>query len=137
MSRRIRSVAYHAAGGGSPVDGYFDRVIKFIPSDVVGAWLAVTGIIKSLDPSASGSSVVQWIAFAVGVVLTAGWTWRQTTEPGTSTATLQILMSTIAFVVWVIALGGPFAMLPGYKEYYGSLLLIGFTAAAGLVTPKN
>ena len=136
MSRRIQSVAYHAAGGGSNVDGYFDRVIKYIPSDVVGAWLAVTGIIKSLEPGASNPPV-QWIAFIVGVILTAGWTWRQTTEPMQPTATVQILMSTIAFVVWVIALGGPFATLPGYKDYYGSLLLIGFTVAAGLVAPKS
>lgn len=137
MSRRIRSVAYQAAGGVAPLDGYFDRVIKYIPSDVVGAWIAVTGIIKSLKTGDPNFVTIQWIAFGVGVILTAAWTWRQTSEAGKTTAISQISMSTLAFVVWVVALGGPFAMLPGYQDYYGSLLLIGFTAAAGLVIPKD
>ena len=137
MSRRIQTVAFQTSRETASLDGYFDRIIKYIPSDIVGAWLAVTGIIKSLNGNDPNAGSVQWITFAIGVLLTAAWTARQTNESGKPIAVLQIAMSTAAFVVWVVALGGPFATLPGYKDYYGSLLLIGFTLAAGLAVPKS
>src|SRR3954470_23149525 len=108
MSRRIQTTALQATGGNVALDGYFDRVIKYVPSDIVGAWIAVTGIINSLDRTDPNKEVVHWTVFIVGVLLAVAWTWRQTTEPGKPTATLQITMSAIAFVVWVAALGGPF-----------------------------
>lgn len=39
------------------------------------------------------------------VWLTAPLTWRQATEPGKPVAVSQIAIATIAFVVWVFALG--------------------------------
>lgn len=36
----------------------------------------------------------------------------------------QVLISTIAFVVWVFAIGGPFASLDWYKPVYGGIALI-------------
>jgi hypothetical protein len=137
MPRRIRTETLQATGETVSLDGYFDRVIKYIPSDIVGGWLAVTGIIKSLNTNDTNTGSVQWIAFAVGALLTLAWTWRQTEEPSRPTAILQIVISTAAFVVWVAAVGGPFTTLTGYKDYYGSLLLIGFTLASGLATPKS
>jgi hypothetical protein len=137
MPRRIQTTALQSSGEATRLDGYFDRVIKYIPSDIVGAWVAVTGIIQPLGGGDVNSGLVEWIAFAVGVLLTAAWTWRETNVRGQPAALLQIGISTAAFVVWVIALGGPFATLPGYKAYYGSLLLIAFTLAAGLATPKS
>jgi hypothetical protein len=119
------------------LDGYFDRIIKYIPSDLVGAWVAITGILKSFQKIDPNFMIIQWIVFSLGVIFTTLWTWRQTTEPGKPLAVLQILMSTLAFIVWVIALGGPFATVPGYQEYYGSILLISFTLAAGLLIPRN
>jgi hypothetical protein len=136
MSRRIRSEVMQAAGGPAQVDGYFDRVIKYIPSDVVGAWVAVTGIINSSNPNGS-SHTVMWIAFIVGLCLTALWTWRQTSAPGQPVAATQIGVSTVAFAVWVFALGGPFATIPGYQQYFGSLILIGYTLFVAIVVPKQ
>ena len=139
MPRRIRTSALQAMGGSAPpqLDGYFDRIVKYIPSDVVGAWVAVRGVINSSMGTDPNAWIVHWIAFAVGVLLTAGWTWRQTNEPGKRPATVQIALSTVAFIVWVAALGGPFLTVPGYRESYGSLLLIGFTLVVGLVAPRQ
>jgi hypothetical protein len=137
MPRRIQSVMYQATGGTASLDGYFDRIIKYIPSDLMGAWVAITGILKSFQKIDPNFMIIQWIVFSLGVIFTTLWTWRQTTEPGKPLAVLQILMSTLAFIVWVIALGGPFATVPGYQEYYGSILLIFFTLAAGLLIPRN
>jgi hypothetical protein len=137
MPRRIRTSALNATGSPNQVDGYFDRVIKYIPADVVGAWIAVIGIIKSAAANDAPASRVLWIAFAVGVVATGLWTWRQTSLPGLPPATTQIVVSMVSFSIWVIALGGPFATVDGFESYYGSLLLIGYTVIIGAIVPPR
>lgn len=134
MPRRIRTMSLQASGGPD-ADKFFDRVIKYIPADVVGGWVAASGIIGSLK--GPNSATVLWIAFAAGLALTAAWTLHQTREPGKPPAVLQTVIATLAFAIWAFALGGPFTQFPWYEQAYGSLVLIGFTLAAGLVVPPS
>jgi hypothetical protein len=133
MGRRIVTTRYQGTGGS--VDTYFDKVIKYIPSDIVGGWIAVTGLINSA--SNVPTSLLLWIGFGVGIVLTALWTHKQTSVPNMQLARTQILISTGSFIVWVFALGGPFATLGFYRPLYGSLLLIFYTLVIGLFTPPE
>jgi hypothetical protein len=136
MGRRIVTTRFEGIeSSGTSVDGYFDKVIKYIPSDIVGAWVAVTGLIKSADNVPT--SLLLWIAFGVGIILTLLWTLKQTSDPGKKIARTQILISTFSFAVWVFALGGPFATLEFYRPLYGSLLLIVYSLGIGLVTPPE
>lgn len=136
MGRRIVTTQYQGTeSSGKSVDGYFDKVIKYIPSDIVGAWVAVTGLIKSAADVPT--TLLLWIAFGVGIILTLLWTLRQTSVPGNKIARTQILISTCSFVVWVFALGDPFATLEFYRPLYGSLVLIAYSLGIGLVTPSE
>lgn len=138
MSRRIVTSRLQATGGAEgTIDGYFDRIVKYIPADVVGLWLFATGLIAAQTASDANAGTVHWLAFFGGLILTALWTWKRTEEPGAGTALLQIAVSTAAFAVWVFAMGGPFAGLDWYQHYYGSLLLAFFTVASGLVIPPE
>src|SRR5207237_8369447 len=84
MSRRIRVVwpkAQAAAGVPPPpippgeIDTYFDKVVKYIPADIVSAWVAVTGLVSSARDLPR--QPILWVAFAIGLILTAWWTWKQ------------------------------------------------------------
>jgi hypothetical protein len=48
---------------------------------------------------------------------------------------LQVILGTIAFAVWVFALGGPFVLLPWYKANIASLVLMFVTFGFGLIDP--
>jgi hypothetical protein len=140
MSRRV-SVAAPATPGGrdaGPVAGggdtYSDKLLKYIPADVVGAWVAVTGLVASAGEDVPKPTVL-WVAFVVGLGLTAWWTLKQTAAPGRPPATGQTVISTVSFAVWVFALGEPFHV-PGQK-LYGSLLLIFYTLVVARITPKE
>ena len=133
MSRRIQRRVERLGVGGEG-DTYFDKVLKYIPADVVVAWIAATGIIKG---AAEPTNTVLWIAFIAGLAITALWIWRQTSEPNAEPAYVQILISIGAFTVWVFALGGPFEELTFYSPLYGSLLLIAYTLVVGVVDPKE
>ena len=138
MSRRVRAhpPGAPAAAGAQPVeiDTYFDKVVKYIPADVVAAWVAVTGLVSSARDIPR--QMMLWVAFGIGLILTAWWTWQQAAMPGRRPPVTQAIVSTGAFAVWVFALGGPFQDVPG-REVYGSLLLILYTLVAALIDPKE
>ncbi len=136
MSRRIVSRQLQSTRSAMQVDTYFDKVIKFIPADVVAAWTVVTGLIASAGEQVPKASLL-WIAYVFGIVITALWTWRQTQVKGAPIAKTQIAISTLAFAIWVSALGGPFESLPAYQRLYGALLLIAYTLIVGLVIPPE
>lgn len=134
MSRRIVTTADQAVAGGEPIDGYLDRVIKYIPADIVAGWLFLDGVIRSGDESRTG---LLWVVFAVLIPLTAIWTLRRTAEPGKPTAWTQAAVATVAFVVWVFAIGGPFTGSDWYDSIYGAVAIVLFTLAIGAVTPRE
>jgi Na+/phosphate symporter len=137
MSRRVRALPPRALGATAQpveIDTYFDKVLKYIPADIVGAWVAVTGLVSSARDIPR--QTVLWVAFGIGLILTAWWTWRQATVPGRRPPVTQTVISSGAFAVWVFALGGPFQYVPG-REVYGSLLLILYTLVAALINPKE
>ena len=113
-----------------PVDTYYDRLIKYIPADVVAGWITVKGIISSA--STAPAEKVYWICFVVGLIFTILWTYKITYVKGNKTACTQIIIATIAFIVWVLATGEPFNIEP----YIGSLVLVGYTIGVGLIEPK-
>jgi hypothetical protein len=133
MTRRVQTVQFEATGAGAVPDGYFDKIVKYIPADIVAAWVAISALVKG----ATGIPVdtVLWISFAVGLVLTAWWTWTQTSVPGQPPAVKQIIISTLAFAVWVFAIGAPFDTLGWYRTVYASILLIGYTLVIGKINP--
>jgi hypothetical protein len=119
-----------------PPDDYPDRLRKYIPTEAVGFWLAVSGMIQSAGDDVPKAGLL-WLFFVVGLVFTFGWTRRRTQEPGKPTAWTQIAISCGAFLVWVFATGGPFANWEFYKPLYGSLLLITYTTAVAFVIPPE
>ncbi len=137
MGRRIVTRRLESAhGGNAQVDTYFDKVIKYIPADVVAAWTVVSSMVASGGDDFPQATVL-WIAYAFGIVMTALWTWKQTQEGRKPPAKTQIAIAAVAFAIWVAALGGPFDFWPLYQRLYGSLLLIAYTLAVGLITPPE
>jgi hypothetical protein len=108
----------------SPDDSYAQKVMAYIPADIIAAWVAVSGILAQ-----SNSTIPHWLSWAVfgGLfVLTPFYVcYLKTTPPGlTSNKLFHWITSCLAFASWVFALGGPFSTLSWYEPIYGSLLLV-------------
>jgi hypothetical protein len=110
-------------------DDYASRLLKYIPTETVAAYLALSGVVASAD--GENRATMLWAVFAFGLLLTPLYLRRV----GNVRSWLQIGISTVAFVVWVFALGGPWSLLSWYEPYQGTLLLIAFTTTAPLVIP--
>jgi len=135
MGRRVITTQLQSSQANGDVDTYFSKLVKYIPSDVVGGWVAATSAIRS-DASAP-TNLLLWIAFGAGVVFTTFWTLKHTKMPKKRPAITQAVISTGAFIVWVFALGEPFASLPFYRPLYGSLLLVLYTLFVALINPRE
>lgn len=130
MGRRIVTTEFQA-NTSTRIDTYFDKLIKYIPSEIVGAWIAIKGLVASGDGIPQNGLL--WILFIIFTVLTTAYIFKQTSEPRKKPAKTQILISTVAFIVWAFALGEPFSSLPFYSPVYGSLLLIIYNLAVPLI----
>lgn len=115
-------------GGAEPVtpDDAFSKLLKYIPAISVGTYLAIDGVLAQIDDSGAREALL-WIVF----VALLGVTYLYRVRRGVR-RTSQIVATMGAFVIWVFAIGGPFAASwDGYESYYGSILL--FLGAAALV----
>ncbi len=128
-------------GAALPIeaDGFWDKVIKNIPGDVVAGWTAILGLFKGAAGTLPDQQTITylWILFGIFMVAVFVWTFRQTSQAGAKPAWTQIVLSTIAFFVWALALGVPFDTLSFYDGRVAAALLIVYTIAAGAVNPSE
>jgi len=103
-------------------DGYFDRLFKYIPAELVACYIFVLGVVKHLT-NAGEIRVFQWSLFIIFCILTPLYLWRIQKVQKVQ----QLIISVLSFVVWVFALGGPFSLSGWYNPVYGSILLPVFT----------
>jgi hypothetical protein len=108
-------------------DDYKDRVLKYIPAEVVTLYLSVDAIVRAKQDSAT----LSWGLFVFGVLATILYLRLSAgvTKP------LQLVVSALAFCVWAISIGSPSTYIPGYDAIYGAIALPIFTFVAGLIKP--
>lgn len=107
------------------LDKYRDRLIKYIPVEVVGAFLAINLLVKT---AGQVGGWIHWGAFAFLLIMTPVYLWKVEKV----TKRMQLAISTGAFIVWVYALPGPFADMQNwahvsYSPLFAAVLLILYT----------
>jgi phosphoglycerol transferase MdoB-like AlkP superfamily enzyme len=117
-------------------DDFVSQVVKYIPAEIVAAYVTLQGMLTSATSPNSIPSLVGWLVFLGLLVLTPLYTWRFSSVKGLPPPYTQIVIATVGFVVWVFTLGGPFKALSWYNSIYGSILLIFFTLIPPLVIGK-
>lgn len=111
-------------------DDYKMKVIKYIPTEIVAAYIALEGIIKA---SAQAPAGAYWMVFVILLILTPFYVWRITNQAEQKPAWDQIIVSFFSFIIWVMAIGGPFTTLSWYQPIYPALLLPIFTLIVPLI----
>lgn len=119
--------------GGQSVslaDGYAARLVKNIPAENVGLYIFIRGLFPLQ------ASTTQWILFAIGFVLVPVYMSVAARSEHKPALTSQLLLATLAFGVWVIAIGGPpFQSLSFYDPRWAEVILAVTTALFGAYKP--
>ncbi|MGB8215948.1 MAG: hypothetical protein WCE94_01495 [Candidatus Methanoperedens sp.] len=114
-------------------DDYKERVIKYIPAEVVAFYLFLIGIVNGEGIPSETKPLILWIIVVVGTVAT----WLYLLRVQNVHKIVQLIITTGAFLVWAFALGGPFVYLNWYLPAYGQLLLGVYTFLVGIIEPQS
>ena len=123
LRSRVTTAVDAAKDPSAKEDSYLAKVVRYIPGEIVAAYLATYNALKA----AAGIpfTAVLWGVVAVLGVLTPFWIIYATSDPAKPRPTFQACAATFAFIVWVFAIPeGPFSDLSWYNSVYGFLALM-------------
>jgi hypothetical protein len=128
---QLRLMTDRAVDAEDKDNQYADRVLKYIPAEVVTLYVALSSTVASMEDPARW---LPWAIFSFGIVaVIVHLKTVKETIPNT-----QIAISTVSLVVWVFALpNGPFAELSWYEQVYGALLLPAYTFLVARIIPSE
>jgi len=135
LGARPNSVAF--ATTSSPAvsaDDYLDRLVKYVPAEIIAVYLGATNVVPINDPS---RWMALWVIAGLCVVCTPIYMYVATKQDGQPTLWSQIVISSIAFPVWVFAIGGPFRVFSWYeeKQWIAAIAITFGTFLTGLYKP--
>ena len=115
--------------GGGAADGYFDRLIKYIPAEIVVLYNTLEAIVAS---DSGSTDTTQWIVFAICLVMTPLYKIFVLKVKNPT----QIAITTLSFVIWIFGMGGPFESLDWYNPTYAALALTVYTFVIANFVPS-
>ena len=102
---------------------YMERLVKLIPSEVVGIYLIGFGII----PKAESIALVIWTLVCLGLVIIARAYATRDQANNKPTQWLAVIISSMSFVIWVYTLGHAFVPFNMWIPWIGSLIVLVWT----------
>ena len=117
---------------------YSDKLVKFIPTEIVGAYLMLAGFLgfgpgATPDASAKVDDVLIQVVFFFFLALVPVYMWVVSSVRHI----LQIVVATISFGVWVYSLGGPFEVWHLSNPTIASVVLVLWTFVPPLLVSPN
>jgi len=116
---------------GTPtVDDYWTRLLKYVPVEMIGSYLAIAGVLTTAyKEGTTGRQVSLAVLTVAGLIAT--WFFAQRVLG--VVRTLQLAMTVAAFLVWVFATGGVFATWGWWSPGFGTIAVVAFAVAVRIV----
>ena len=108
-------------------DGYQEKLLKYIPADVIMLYVTLDTIVKQAGGTAPHGAA-QGI-FWVGLCFTPLYLWRA----AKISKAVQLAISTGAFAVWVLGLRNP--PFDNWNPFWGTVILPIYTFLVPLIDP--
>ncbi len=102
------------------LDRYQDKLLKYIPAEVIALWVLMNSNLTAAEKNGTG---LEWVVFGVCCVGTYFYLQRINNVSNQK----QLTLSVLCFVVWVFAIGGPFTGLRWYEPWIAGLVMPAFT----------
>lgn len=128
---------------GPKLEDYLERVAKYVPVEIIGAYMAIRGAFPAHGTEDGLPTAVEIAVYLACLALTPLYLIKLGGDvPGKAT---QIAIACVSFVVWTYAIGGPFfwgaleaasATRIVYPGLAGALVVL-WSLAAGLVKPEG
>jgi len=117
-------------------DDYLGRLAKYIPAEIVALYVFTSGMVQK-TPEDLLQCRAHLIIFVVSACLVPLYFVFATTRRRKPPLWPQVILASLAFPVWVLAMGGPLTQcLPGFEQWVASVILAFVTVIFGLYKPK-
>ena len=108
---------------GDDFKDYLERLLKMIPGEVVGLYLIGSGFI----PEGQVIGLLIWTIICLIGVIAIRIYGTADSENNLPAQWPVVIISSIAFVIWIYSLGGVFKLYGVHSPYIGSLLVLAWT----------
>lgn len=127
---------------------YQDKLVKLVPTEIVGAYMVLAGMLSygqqnaevpsslnvmasvgQIQPGAHINTILIQFVFVVLLVATPLYLVKASKVKNTN----QIIVTTVSYVIWVYTLGGPFVVWGLYYPIVGSVILVLWSVISPLV----
>lgn len=99
---------------------YSDKLVKLIPTEIIGAYLAIDGMISTMPEIRTSVLTISFIGLLLLIPFYLWFLFKIRNK-------IQLVVTMISFAVWVFSMGGPFLAYEWYLQVYGSVALILWT----------
>lgn len=129
---------FEVVGFASEKETYIEQVVKYIPVEIIGGYIAINGFASTLPKKMISSGL--WFSFIFCAVLTPFYFFKLA-KPGDAKLS-QMIISFISFLLWSYSVtgdSGVFGKANGIDIYYSpiaSILLVVFTMISPFFTQK-
>jgi hypothetical protein len=131
----------NAAAGAAAGDNYVERMVKYVPAEIIGGSMVVNAMLSQAMISAGHTATMAGFpvafiadgALILGLLLTPLFCWyvRQDGDAWV----INAFVSTLAFPFWAYLMGAV-AFTGHYDGNLAAILVLTFTAISGLVSPR-
>jgi hypothetical protein len=95
------------AASAAPVpDTYINQIVKYIPAEIIALQQFLNGGGAIYAQNTFSEAIFGWLSIGV-LLLTPFWFATSTREKGEPVAWSQVVLSTVAFAVWLLAIESP------------------------------
>jgi len=112
--------------GAPDASAYLQKLVKLIPAEIIALYLTI-GAFLPKEP------IAQFIVAGLCFVLTPLYLSQVVKVKNV----LQVVLSTLAYAVWVFATGGPFTTMSWYQSWMPGSLLAVFTLVVPMFFSKT
>jgi hypothetical protein len=114
--------------------GYPERLVKYIPGEIITGYLFVLGVMNTID----SSTEILWahiITFSIFLILVPVYyiIIAKKDEPKRK----QIIISTLAFIIWIYNIDQLPHLLNIYKPWVAALLMTIIVILSYLIVPEE
>ncbi len=120
-------------GANQQIDSAAERIVKYIPAEVVAFYLAALGIIHTVPNDKEAMRNRAYLFALIVGVIAAPLYIIVVGKKGQAGKWLMGVWSVPAFLVWAYNLGGMFEVWGIHQHFIGSLLLLTLMLVAGLL----
>ncbi|MEJ7651757.1 MAG: hypothetical protein WKF57_22335 [Nakamurella sp.] len=134
MSRIVAPSSTDVNGLATGGDPYGDRVAKYIPAEFVATYLAAQSLVSA---AANSATLGKWLLVVVGLVLLIVLPVyiRRKAAAESKPWRMQSTISSIAFVIWVYALGVLPTLFGFYEALVGGIVVLMYSFLVGVFQP--